>query len=100
MGFKYLREAIIIAAQIKNHPFTLKKDIYPVLLYKYQIKAANLERNISNAIDNAFLSVDILQMEKIFGNTISSKTGKPTVKELIAAASVHILLYDETRSLP
>ena len=93
MGFKYLREAILLAAQKQNKPFTLKKDIYPALLAKYQIKAANLERNISNAIDNAFLAVDINEMERLFGNTISSKTGKPTVKELIAAASVHILLH-------
>ena len=95
MGFKLLREAIILAAEKRNMPFTLKNDIYPPLLQKYSIKAANLERNISNAIDNAFLAVDINEMEKVFGNTISSKTGKPTVKELIAAASVHILLCEE-----
>jgi len=94
MGFKYLREAVLLAARKQNMPFTLKKDIYPALLKKYQIKAANLERNISNAIDNAFLSVDLNEMERVFGNTISSKTGKPTVKELIAAASVHILLHE------
>ena len=93
-GFKLLREAILLAAEKRNMPFTLKKDIYPFLLQKYSIKAVNLERNISNAIDNAFLAVDINEMERAFGNTISSKTGKPTVKELIAAASVHILLYE------
>jgi hypothetical protein len=99
IGFKLLREAILLAAEKQNKPFTLKKDIYPPLLQKYSIKAANLERNISNAIDNAFLSVDINEMEKVFGNTISQKSGKPTVKELIAAASVHILLY-EASALP
>jgi len=94
MGFKLLREAILLAAEKQNKPFTLKKDIYPSLLKKHSIKAVNLERNISNAIDNAFLAVDINEMERVFGNTISSKTGKPTVKELIAAAAVHILLYE------
>ena len=93
-GFKYLRDAAVLAAQNPDKPFTLKKDVYPALLEKYRIKAANLERNISNAIDNAFLAVDLNRMETVFGNTISCKTGKPTVKELIAAAAVHILLHE------
>ncbi len=92
MGYRLLREAILLAAQKKGKPFLLKKDIYPALTEKYRLKAANLERNISNSIDNAFLSVDIDRMENLFGSTISAKSGKPTVKELIAAASVHILL--------
>lgn len=99
MGFRLLREAIILAIERHGKPFLLKKDIYPPLLTKFGIKAANLERNISNSIDNAFLSVDIDKMESLFGSTISAKTGKPTVKELIAAASVHILLY-EARPVP
>ena len=98
MGFKYLREAIVLAARKSDNPFTLKNDIYPALLKKHRTKPSNLERNISNAIDNAFLSVDLNEMEKAFGNTINPKSGKPTVKELIAAASMHInILIYETR---
>ena len=98
-GFRYLRDAILLALKMRNAPFTLKKDIYPALLRKYNLKSVNMERNISNSIDNAFLNVDIADMEKIFGNTISPKTGKPGIKELIAAASVHIYLY-ETLEFP
>ena len=93
MGYKLLREAIVLATKKGGRPFLLKKDIYPALTEKYRIKTANLERNISNSIENAFLSVDIEIMESIFGNTISAKTGKPTVKELIAAAAAHIFIY-------
>ena len=93
-GFKILRRAILLALD-KPKGITLKRDIYPALEKACGMSAAALERDMANAIDAAFLNADIGEVERVFGGTISPKSGRPTVKELIAGAAAHIIVNSE-----
>jgi hypothetical protein len=93
-GFRILRDAVGIAAHFPHGIYSLKRDVYPILSAKYGMPPACLERNMANAVDAAFLNADIDEAERLFGNTISEKSGKPTLKGLIATLIRHILVYE------
>lgn len=97
-GYRYLREAILIALEHEKGIYTLKNDIYPRLAEKFAAGNSNLERDMANAIDAAFLNIGLEDYESLFGNTVNAKSGKPTVKELISAASIHISLNNFSES--
>ncbi|GHV00532.1 hypothetical protein FACS1894211_08060 [Clostridia bacterium] len=90
-GFQYIRQAVLLVAESGNGVYSLKRDVYPKLVSLFQTGAQNLERDMSNCIEAAFLNAGIDDIERVFGNTINAKSGKPTVKEFIAAAAIHII---------
>lgn len=82
MGFEYLREAIMICIKHKNIPFT--KELYPQVAEKFNTTANRVERAIRHAIEVGFERAENDAIEKIFGYTYSSITGKTTNSEFIA----------------
>ncbi|MDR3318490.1 MAG: sporulation initiation factor Spo0A C-terminal domain-containing protein [Clostridiales bacterium] len=90
-GFYYLRDAIklIIGEDLTFSKF--KYDVYPRVAQKYNTNIANVERNISNAIDTAFLTAEVNVLSAEFGNTLRAEKGKPTCREFILLAVDKIL---------
>jgi two-component system response regulator (stage 0 sporulation protein A) len=93
-GFQYIRRAVSLVLRRGNGVYVLKRDIYPELSEIFATGAANLERGMANAIEAAFLSIDLSDFERVFGNTVHAEKGKPTVKEFISMARQHILLVE------
>ena len=86
-GYKYLRDSIKLIVT-ENLIFSkFKYDVYPRIARRYGTNIAAVERNISNAIDSAFLTAEIDVINSEFGNTVRAEKGKPTCREFILLAA-------------
>ena len=58
-GTMYLIDIIYIYYTLKMyHNFNLEKDIYPILVEKYETSSNNIKNNIENAIEKMFFDCD------------------------------------------
>ena len=83
-GYKYIREAIILAVKDMDIINAVTKCLYPMVARRYGTTSSRVERAIRHAIEVAWDRGDIEVLQKYFGYTVSNIKGKPTNSEFIA----------------
>ena len=83
-GYKYIREAIILAVKDMDIINAVTKCLYPMVARRYGTTSSRVERAIRHAIEVAWDRGDIEVLQKYFGYTVSNVKGKPTNSEFIA----------------
>lgn len=90
MGFSdqparnYLAFASALVLNDQSAARSLKRRVYPALSGAFHKKESSLADAMRRLIDKTFLSGDIENLYRLFGNTIDETRGKPTVSQLIA----------------
>lgn len=90
-GYHFVREAIVTVCESNRLIGRVTGEIYEGVAAKFGSTADCVERNIRNAIENAWIKGDLNKINDMFGNSVDSNKGKPTNSEFIA------LLADKIR---
>lgn len=90
-GYKYVRDAIIMAIEDPSCMSSITKVLYPSIASKYDGTSSNVERAIRHAIAKAWDKEDCSARKTYFGNTISSKS-KPTNSQFVAVIAEAVQL--------
>lgn len=87
LGFKYIKEAVIIAAGNDDALSGITKSggIYDTVAKKNNSTKTRVERAIRHAIEQCFIRPNTKVIEKYFGNTPDISSGKLTNRNFIAA---------------
>lgn len=91
-GYKYLREAIIMAVNDMDVINAVTKVLYPAVAKRFATTPSRVERAIRHAIEVAWDRGDIETLQKYFGYTVSNIKGKPTNSEFVAMIADRISL--------
>lgn len=91
-GYKYLREAIMMAVRDMEVINAVTKVLYPAVANKFVTTPSRVERAIRHAIEVAWDRGDLETLQKFFGYTVSNIKGKPTNSEFIAMIADRIAL--------
>ena len=83
-GYLYLQKAIITVYLDHDKINAITKELYPDIAKAFHTKANRVERAMRHAIEKAWMQGNAEFQDKVFGYTISTKTGKPTNGEFIA----------------
>lgn len=84
LGFRYAREAIILALKEPTAIDRITKEVYPEIAKNNETTSSRVERAIRHAVEVAWERGDVNVLSKYFGYTICSSRGKPTNSEFIA----------------
>lgn len=91
-GYRYLRDAILMAVSEPQVLNKVTRDVYPVIAEKYSATRDNVERQIRRAIEVGWSRADLDAIIRYFGYTVDERRGKPTNSEFIAQIADHIRL--------
>lgn len=97
-GYRYLREAIILAVNdyaILDH---VTKVFYVTIAKTFDTTPSRVERAIRHAIELAWERGDPDVLNKYFGYTVSVNKGKPTNSEFIAFIADKIIISRDNES--
>lgn len=83
-GYRYLKEAIIIAVEDMDVINAISKVLYPQVANRFQTTPDRVEGAIRRAIEIAWDRGDLDTLQRFFGYTVSNTKGKPTNSEFIA----------------
>ena len=83
-GYRYLREAILIAVCDIEAIYNSAKSIYCLVAERFHTNPAHVEHSIRHAVEVAWNRGDLDTLQRFFGYTVSSTKGKPTNSEFIA----------------
>lgn len=87
IGYKYLKDAILIALEEPESLMSVTKDVYPILAEKYGTSPTNVERNIRYIIESTWerskKSSRSDKVDSMFGGIVK----KPTNSEFILTCS-------------
>lgn len=98
LGFKYLRESIIISIENPSVLDRITKELYPSIAKTFKTTASRAERAIRHAIEISWNNADISLQDEIFGYSISATKGKATNTQFIAAVSDYLRLKLQSKS--
>lgn len=93
-GYKFLIQAIMLAAQDKNRLSAITKCIYPTIAKHNKTSTQRVERAMRNAISNAWSRNYSVLMNNIFKNE-SFENRKPTNSEFIAVIADKVKLEND-----
>ena len=93
LGYRYLREAIIIAINDMDVINAITKVLYPQVAKTFQTTPSRVERAIRHAIEVAWGGGDLDTLQRFFGYTVSNTKGKPTNSEFISNIANYIITY-------
>lgn len=96
-GYRYVREAIIIAVNDTDMIHAVTTALYPSVAKRFNTTPSRVERAVRHSIELTWDRGDLDTLQKYFGYTISSMKGKPTNSEFIAMVSEHIREGGEKR---
>lgn len=86
LGHGYIVQAVQLVKDNPSMIHHVTKELYPGVAKACGTTASKVERAIRHAIEKAFNNPGSLDtVERIFGNTISADTGRPTNAHFIAA---------------
>lgn len=91
-GYRYLREAILLAVEDSTVLGSITKVLYPGVACRFETTSARVERDIRRAICVAWERGDAVTRRRYFHNTVSNLKGKPTNSEFIAMIADHLCL--------
>lgn len=86
-GYRYTREAIVMASNDATVLDFVTKDLYPAIAKAHGTTGSRVERAIRHAIEVVCSRGDMEAVERIYGHTFSKVHGKPTNSEFIAKAA-------------
>ena len=89
-GYRYVREAIILAVGNAGIIDAITQELYPQVANMFQTTPSRVERAIRHAIEVAWDRGDLETLQRYFGYTVSNIKGKPTNSEFIALVAEHI----------
>lgn len=84
MGYAYCRTAIAIVAENPGLMKNITKGLYPLVADEHNTTPSRVERDIRNAIEWVWYSVDLDGWKKYFGNAVYRRKDRPTNSEFIA----------------
>lgn len=86
-GYAYLAEAVVLTVQQPETIHHMTAGLYPSVARKYHTTPAGAERAMRHAVEAAWMRGKPEVLSGYFGNTISSRKGKPVNSEFIAQIS-------------
>ena len=90
-GREILATAIELAYE--NGRMGVTTELYPLLGEMFDIKPTKVERRIRHAVERCFASPNSESVKRIFGNTVSFKSGKLVNSEFIYGIVEYLKLY-------
>lgn len=90
MGYRYLKDAIMLSIQDSECINAITKIVYPDIASKHKTTPSRVERAIRHAIEVAWSRGSTEILDKFFGYTINPSAGKPTNSEFIALVADRI----------
>ncbi len=97
LGYKYIREGIMLLYEEDDMGILVTKDIYPKIANKYKTTSSRVERAIRHAIEISWNRGDIKLMEEIFGNSIDFDRSKPTNSEFMTTIADRFKINDRVK---
>ena len=91
-GYHFLRSGIILAVNDPSVINSITKRLYPAIAEEYDTSASKVERAIRHAIEVAWNSGKIANINSLFGIKVYSANEKPTNGEFIALLADKLLL--------
>lgn len=89
-GFRYVREAILLAIREPDTLDALTKELYPRVAQTFGVNAAQIERSIRTAIEHTWDSGNQTMLHTYFRFSVSAAKGKPCNGQFIAILSEDI----------
>ena len=89
-GYRYVSYAIAVCIDYPEKIYAITKVLYPETGKKFGSNGSKVERAIRNAVDVCWERGGFEEINKIFGNTVSSKRGRPTNSEFIATIAEQV----------
>ncbi|TDX48268.1 sporulation transcription factor Spo0A [Orenia marismortui] len=83
-GYLYLRKAISKVIEEVELLGAVTKELYPLVAKEYNTTASRVERAIRHAIEVTWERGNTKAINKLFGHSVTSSTGKPTNSQFIA----------------
>ncbi|WP_408954635.1 sporulation transcription factor Spo0A [Natroniella sp. ANB-PHB2] len=83
-GYLYLREAITLVIKEVELLGAVTKELYPLVAQEFNTTASRVERAIRHAIEVAWEKGNIKAINRIFGHSVTTESGKPTNSQFIA----------------
>ncbi|AGB40542.1 sporulation transcription factor Spo0A [Halobacteroides halobius DSM 5150] len=83
-GYLYLRKAIEMVINKVELLGAVTKKLYPTVAEEFDTTASRVERAIRHAIEVSWKNGNTRVINKIFGHSITSSSGKPTNSQFIA----------------
>lgn len=90
MGYRYLKDAIMLSIQDNECINAITKIVYPDIASKHKTTPSRVERAIRHAIEVAWSRGSTEILDKFFGYTINPSAGRPTNSEFIALVADRI----------
>ena len=91
-GYKYIREAVVMAYQDWNYVEQVTKVLYPTIAKKYSTTINRVERAIRDAIEYVFDKGNLDYVD-IYNISYSSKKGKSTNSQFLASVADYLKQY-------
>ena len=82
-GYRYLREAILIAYQDEDTLVSITKYLYPEIAKRYDTTDKQVERAIRSAVETVWDKGNEVNLKKIFGDLYINKCARPTNTEVV-----------------
>ena len=91
VGYKYLKDAILIALNEPDALMSITKNVYPEIAVRHETSSGNVERNIRYVIESTWNRRTDKKYEKIVDMVFKGSTKKPTNSEfiLICSETIH-----------
>ena len=83
-GYRYLCYAVELALSHPDWLDNMTETLYAAVAKKYGSTVQRVERSMRYAVENAFDSGNLREIEKLFGYTVDKDKGKPSNREYIA----------------
>lgn len=87
VGYKYLKDAILIALKDSDALMSITKNVYPEIASKHETSSGNVERNIRYVIESTWSRRNDKKYEKAVELIFKDSTKKPTNSEFILVCS-------------
>ena len=87
VGYKYLRDAILIAVNDTDSLMSVTKNIYPEIALKHGTSSGNVERNIRYVIESTWIRHSESKTDNTMSDLFKGITKKPTNSEFILICS-------------
>ncbi|MBM7622774.1 sporulation transcription factor Spo0A [Sporohalobacter salinus] len=83
-GYLYLRQAIRMVVEEVELLGAITKELYPLVARKFNTTPSRVERAIRHAIEVAWERGNTEAINKLFGHSVTTESGKPTNSQFIA----------------
>jgi two-component system response regulator (stage 0 sporulation protein A) len=93
LGYRYLREAILITVDNPDAIYNMTKVLYPMVAKNFNTTPSRVERGIRHAITHIWDNNGIETMKSNRDSPIYGVKRKPTNSQLIAAICEFLLLH-------